>query len=406
MTYIVRNYSFLFVFSVFCIFTSPVEAQTDPIPINQGDKWSYTVIGGAYEYAQPFYPILEKVTVKVPQRNEKGAIVKDAAGKVQQIDSTYTKEIAALAAVSKGDKWGFIDTKGKTVVPFNYDFVRDFTKEGYAAVGINADPFPKWTLVSYQGKEITSPKFDGIGDFSDGLASVAIIDTSNFDAPTTGFIDATGKLVIPVRFDQAHDFHEGMAAVSISGKWGFVNKTGQLVISPQYEKVYDFSEGLAKVFSKIKWGFITKTGQVAINFLYQDPGLAYGKFDNGLARVRLNYKEGWIDHRNVARIPIEYSETRDFNDQYAAVKSSGKWGYIDSRGRLAIDYQYVQVGDFAEGLAPVFINGKWGFIDKEGKVKIAPKYDEVSRGFTRGVSMVTLGDKSFYIDKAGKEYVK
>jgi hypothetical protein len=407
MTYILRNYSSLFIISFLCLFfTSFVQAQTDPTPINQGGKWSYTKIGGIYDYAQPFYPILEKVTVKITVKDEKGAIVKDAAGKPKQVDSTYYKEIATLAAVSKDEKWGFIDTKGKIVVPLNYDFVRDFGVEGYAAVGVNADPFPQWTLIDYTGKEITSPKFDGIGDFSDGLASVSIIDTSNFDAPTIGFIDAKGQLVIPVKFGQAHDFHEGMAAVSINGVWGFVNKKGQIVISPQYEKVYDFSEGLAKVYSRVKWGFIDKTGKIVINFQYQDPGLTYGTFNQGLARVRLNYKEGWIDNRNVARIPIEFNEARDFSDHYAAVKSSGKWGFIDSRGRVAIEYKYSQIGDFSEGLAPVFEQGKWGFIDTTGKMKIAPKYDDVRRGFTRGIAMVTLGDKSFYIDQAGKEYVK
>ncbi len=386
--------------------TVAAQAQTDPIPINQGGNWSYTQIGGTYEEAQPFYPILEKVTIKVPERDEKGAIVKDDKGKPKQIDSTYFKEIATLAAVRKNYKWGFIDKKGQTIVPFKYDFARDFSPEGYAAVGIQADPFPKWTLVDFKGKEVSTPKFDGIGDFSDGLASIALIDTSNFDAPTTGFIDRTGKIVIPINFEQAHDFHEGRAAVSKNGLWGFVDKQGKMIVMPKYEKVYDFSEGLAKVFSKVKWGFIDKKGDVVINFQYEEPSTTNGKFENGLARVRLNNKEGWIDSKNVARISISYTETRDFSDKLAAVRQGSKWGFIDLRGRVVIACQYSKVGDFGDGIAPIYENGKWGFINTRGKLIIPPKYDDVNKIFSRGVALVTQGDKTFYIDKTGKEYLK
>lgn len=403
---IIRTHAILFVCLLVGLTSMSVQAQTDPIPINQGGTWSYTQIGGTYEEAQPFYPILEKVTVKVPERDDKGAIVKDEKGKPKQIDSTYSKEIATLAAVRKNDKWGFIDKKGQAVVPFKYDFARDFGTEGYAAVGIQADPFPKWTLVDFKGKEITPPKFDGVGDFSDGLASIALIDTSNFDAPTTGFIDRTGKVVIPINFDQAHDFHEGRAAVSKNGLWGFVDRQGNLIVAPKYEKVYDYSEGLAKVYSRVKWGFIDKQGEIAINFQYEEPSTTNGKFDNGLARVRLNNKEGWIDNKNIARISINYLETRDFSDKIAAVKQGGKWGFIDLRGRVIIECNYAKVGDFGDGMAPVYVNGKWGFINMAGKMLIPAKYDDVNKIFQRGIAMVTLGDRTFYIDKTGKEYFK
>ena len=79
-----------------------------------------------------------------------------------------------LARVEKDSQYGFIDTTGKLVVPYGWDFAFSF---------------------------------------SDGLACVEKDDKR-------GFIDTTGKLVIPCEWDYAFSFSDGLACVEKGWQMG------------------------------------------------------------------------------------------------------------------------------------------------------------------------------------------
>jgi len=125
-----------------------------------------------------------------------------------------------LAAVEKGELWGFVDKAGKTVIPITYDYVsindqRDGIMDDYPRfseglamliVGKGAKQHPAY--LEKTGKV----RFDAKGallarDFHDGLAYVLWEDRS-------AYLDPTGKPVIDAKdLREAQDFHEGRAAV-------------------------------------------------------------------------------------------------------------------------------------------------------------------------------------------------
>jgi hypothetical protein len=49
-----------------------------------------------------------------------------------------------------------------------------------------------------------------------------------------GFKDNAGHFVIDPRFDDAGEFSEGLASVQILNKWGFIDQWGEVVIKPRY----------------------------------------------------------------------------------------------------------------------------------------------------------------------------
>ncbi|MFH5163641.1 WG repeat-containing protein [Campylobacter coli] len=52
-----------------------------------------------------------------------------------------------------------------------------------------------------------------------------------------GFIDKSGKIVIEPKFDGVGNFSEGLAKVKLNGKYGFIDKSGKIVIEPKFDDI-------------------------------------------------------------------------------------------------------------------------------------------------------------------------
>ena len=81
--------------------------------------------------------------------------------------------------------------------------------------------------IDTRGKWVMPPRFQYANDFSDGLAGVA------FGENGWGFIDHAGKEVIPGKLAWVHGgFRQGVAEVSFDRKRGYINKKGDWVWKP------------------------------------------------------------------------------------------------------------------------------------------------------------------------------
>ena len=134
-----------------------------------------------------------------------------------------------LVSVCRNDRCGFMDTKGKLVIPM---------------------------------------KYKGVDDFQDGLAAV----TS--DGDHYGFIDHEGKLVLAERYDSLGPrkehfgpgpFVNGLAPAGCKGHWGFIDKTGSWAIPPIYAFTQSFDNGFAPVDIKTGTAHVRPDGS-AIDF--------------------------------------------------------------------------------------------------------------------------------------------
>jgi hypothetical protein len=234
----------------------------------------------------------------------------------------------------------------------------------------------KWGFIDRTGKVVIEAKYDGVGPFSEGLASATVDEKA-------GYIDRAGRIVIEPQFDMALPFREGLAVVAVDDKWGYIDKQGRDCIPPQYDLARDFHEGLAVVEVGGKAGFIDRTGRVVVEPKYGHAG----RFSEGLALVRIEPEceedqtkrlLGFIDHTGklVIELGTEFTGASRFSDGLAVVgNSEGKAGFIDRDGKLAIPCRYDSVDLFSEhrkGLAMVSHpeQGTASFIDKTGAVAI------------------------------------
>ena len=124
----------------------------------------------------------------------------------------------------------------------------------------------------------------------------------------------------------------------------------------KYDYVWYFIEGLAKVRLKGKYGYIGKTGKEVVPCKYD----YVWDFIEGLARVQLNGKYGFVDKTGREVIPCIYDSASEFSEGFALVKLNRKYGYIDTTGRKVIPLKYDDAYGLDKGLATVKLNGKWG----------------------------------------------
>ena len=66
-------------------------------------------------------------------------------------------------------------------------------------------------------------------------------------------------------------------------------------------------------------------------------------------------------------IPIKYDDAYFFSEGLARVKLNGKWGFINKIGEEVIPLKYDEVENFSEGFAKVKLNGKVFYINKRGE---------------------------------------
>ena len=174
----------------------------------------------------------------------------------------FSEELAAVQDV-KTKKFGFINTKGKVIIPFKYDEAYSFGRDKKGQ-----DGFPQLALVNIGNTEAHRFKL--------------------FTQGKWGLIDKKGRVVLPIKYGYIFAVHEGMAcifdgefiidqkqSVDVQGKFGFINDTGIVVINPIYDHVDPaFVNGVLNVTKDGEDFQINKKGEKINQFpIIEDKGI-------------------------------------------------------------------------------------------------------------------------------------
>jgi len=239
-----------------------------------------------------------------------------------------------LAGVKYQEKWGFINTEGKLVIPATFEKVNPFSS-GFTA-GLRDG---KYWVVDRQGKEFPVD-IPGVTDITRFSENMAVFKTE----AGVGFLDGSGKEVIPPRFKSAGDFSGGIAwAKDVSDKCGYINAKGEWVIEPQFEgaKDYDPISGLARVKTADTWAYVTRKGEL----VYMEGTDLYEDFFDGLARGKKAGLFGYFNPKMEWAIEPGFDGARDFKNGFAAVKVGDSWGVIDKTGNWVIEPVFDDIKD-------------------------------------------------------------
>jgi hypothetical protein len=321
-------------------------------------------------------------------------------------------------------KWGFIDRTGRFRIPPRYDGAGEFS-EGVAYAYFWDGKRRREGIVDTGGRFTELPAVNDYQFiFHDGLAR---FQTPLGQERKYGYMDKTGRVVIPPQFDDSGHFSEGLTWVSVFKErkrlYGFIDKSGKIAIEPQFvHQPRDFADGLAKVMGQTSSGFIDRTGSFRITVDYEH---ADDSFSEGLlAIIRGDPPRGVYLKRDgqvameipfwqqrTARQRSLYSISRlqlaPFSEGLAPVLSFNKLGFIDRAGKLVVEPLFRETSGFSEGLAAVKIIGSdgryvWGYIDRAGRFAVAPRFRE-AHPFAGGLARVATDEgKKQLIDRTGK----
>jgi hypothetical protein len=332
---------------------------------------------------------------------------------------------AGLHPVANAEgKWGFIDRTGRFRIAPRYEGAGEFS-EGVAYVWFWEGGQRRDGVVDEQGRFTALPEVNDYQFiFRDGLAR---FQTPMGQERRYGYMDKTGRVVIPPQFHDSGHFSEGLAWVSVlkERRWlyGFIDKTGKVVIEPQFvQQPGDFVDGLAKVMGQTRVGFIDRAGmfRIAVDNEHSDDSFSEGL----LAVVQGSPPRGVYIRRDgevAFEIPFWQQRTArqrslytirrlqlaPFSEGLAPVLSFNKLGFIDRTGRVVIEPLFRETNGFAAGVAGgkfIGCDGEyvWGYIDRAGRFAIAPQFRE-ARPFAGGLAHVSTPDgQKRLIDRGGK----
>lgn len=220
-----------------------------------------------------------------------------------------------FAAVQNGEKWGFINTEGKEIVPCIYELVSSFS-DGMACVCKNG----KW-----------------------------------------GYVNTNGELAVPCVYESAKDFSEGLASVSKNGKEGFINKKGEVAIPFKYEDCGIFSEGLAYAGDKKGHYFINTDGEIKIylpkgfyiNTGSSNEGNPYPKFSNGFCNILVGEDYDYCINTKGEKVtaPTPQPQQKETKEEYEVYHGDdGLVGVKNKKtNKIIIPAKYESIGESSRG---------------------------------------------------------
>jgi len=316
------------------------------------------------------------------------------------------KVYPAPVNTSTGIKWGYIGLDGNFLIKPTFDYAELFNDNGRAIVSKNG----LYGIIDSEGKTVLNFQYDYISDYSDGLAIAT--DKSGYKV-----INKYGKIVFENK-GYISSFNEGYAIVESNNSpdahslYGYLNREGKIVIPPQYESAGDFNNGRAIVKKQEgSYALIDTEG----NILKTYDKYYVGSLSDGMISYKetIDTKYGYLDENDKIATKPKFDIAESFINGNAIVGTTEEIknlvGVIDKKGRYVImpnydNISYLEEGRYALGSAinpqMPYLGSVYAIADQIGKVLTKSLYSDVGI-FERGYASATDGQDTFFIDKAG-----
>lgn len=269
---------------------------------------------------------------------------------------------SGLAAVQQGELWGYLDTEGERVIPYQYAQAGAFGEVGPVvdsegeAYYIDAAGNKKITASYFLEKD---PEFGQVQQFAtiqNGLVAA-------YNGQIWNYYDATTYEKKFGGYAQATQITNGVGAVSQDGsKWALISADGQLLTDFVFDGVLTDDKGAP-----------CRTQAVVVR---QDGGYRLVDRTTGQPIGDALYEDA-----------CAFSDT-----SLAAVKKDGRWIFVSDTGEETDLGDFQGAKSFSAGAAPAQQGGQWGYIDGQGNWIIQPQFTDAGAFSSAGDAFVQTGE--------------
>lgn len=312
--------------------------------------------------------------------------------KYKKLSRFNTSGYAVANETSDPGKFGAIDNKGATVIPFIYEEI--IWEDNIAVVKKNG----KWGALDNSGNTLIPLLYTNqISWNSQGIAYV--LNGANF-----GAVDRTGKTIISFKYCDLRQVNEDII-MCLDGKYGTMDMKENIIVKPVYEDFFYFKNGQACVKQNGNYGLINRSGSSIFYPISNKPI----SFENGKATIIWNGKYGVINDKGaiVAKAVYDRPIAFDNKNKVAEIVADGKYGLINDYGEIIAKpvYDNSITFDPKTGVGEIVVDGKYGCIHKSGFVIIKPIYEKPETGYfaiNSSYAVVKLDNKYGYYNIEGK----
>lgn len=335
----------LALFCVSCGTSSSGDIDYNLIPVQQGGRFGYIDPKGEYVINPQFddATMFREGIARVKKDGKYGYIRKDGSYLClpTYISATPFQEGIAWVVKEKGAPTA-IDVDGKELFTVKESYSVFCYSEGFAGFSVRTDDGDiKWGYLDKKGKVVIPPIYKEVGFFSQGLASVK--DNNHL----SGYIDVKGNLKIAHQYANGEKFNKsGLAIVQTTGDddlYGVINKDGKFVINPQFATLIPDNDGfLVQMEKHGDFGYCDTKGKLTINPQFAEAST----FGNGeLAPVLVGGSVGYINKKGIMVIPPQFEAATFFVHNYALASSGKKIGIINQEGKYVVNPQFQSIAN-------------------------------------------------------------
>ncbi|MCP9610755.1 WG repeat-containing protein [Coprobacter tertius] len=238
--------------------------------------------------------------------------------------------------VKRGEAPCAINRKGELKMTLREAYEVRIFREGLAAYSIKDRQNGRlWGFVNSKGETVINTQFSAVKNFSNGKAAV------KNRKGKWGYIDVNGDTVVDFKYNDAFSFRNKRAIICENGKYGVIDENGKIVIEPEFSNMRCDDEWYA-VEQNGRWGWCDSRGKIKIEPIYEK---TMNFFGHNRAPVLISGKWGYVDKNGKVRIKRQFSAALPFTGDRAAVFVGKQVGFINEKGRFTINPQYERVSN-------------------------------------------------------------
>lgn len=232
----------------------------------RGKRWGYVRSDGTwlveprFASARPFF----HGHALVAEREGGAFYFMNTQGK-KAFDRTFSnaRDFGAegLAPFAEGERWGYVDQRGKTVISPQFTVAFPFNAHGVARVARSSWGEELYGVIDRQGSWVIQPKFEYLWAFNaDGIAWGQWNDPSDRHREIEGYLDTHGKLIWEASYHHFSDLVNGLMA-NHREDFHFYDSRGRQKIATDSKWADDFRDAQVTVALRDVWGLLYRDGR-------------------------------------------------------------------------------------------------------------------------------------------------